>query len=154
LRLRVQDALRLRHPMPRTLITALAALGLLALAPAPASAQIYSWRDASGNLVLSDRPKDPSARTYAVAIGTGVRSTKPVPRRSAAYDDVIAEHAATSGVRPELVRAVIQAESAFNPIARSPKGAMGLMQLMPATAAEYGVDNPYDPRQNIRAGVA
>ena len=127
---------------------------LLAGAPVAAHAQLYAWHDASGNLVLSDHPKDGAASTYPVG-ATGFRTTRPPDvRRNNAYDAIIAEHASLHGVRPDLVHAVIQAESAFNPTARSLKGAMGLMQLMPATAVQYGVTNAYDPVQNIRAGVA
>jgi soluble lytic murein transglycosylase-like protein len=126
-----------------------------ATVPATAAAQIYAWRDTSGHLVLSDRPKDPSARTFAVSATGILRVTRPVEtRRSTVYDSIIEEHASANGVNAELVRAVIQAESAFNPRARSMKGAMGLMQLMPATAADYRVLDPYNPSENIRAGVA
>jgi soluble lytic murein transglycosylase-like protein len=59
-----------------------------------------------------------------------------------------------NGVRTDLVRAVIQVESGFNPYAQSRKGAMGLMQLMPDTARMFGVINPFNPIENIRAGVA
>lgn len=127
-------------------------------AAAAAHAQIYTWRDANGNLVLSDTaPADPATplHTYKVAnTREAVLVTRPVSRRYREdFDDLVLEHARAQGVRPDLVRAVIQVESGYNPSARSPKGAMGLMQLMPATAAALGVTRPYDPEQNIRGGV-
>jgi soluble lytic murein transglycosylase-like protein len=125
-------------------------------APRTAGAQIYTWRDSAGTLVLSNTPRDGAAVTFAVAgVRSDIRTTrKALSGRAAEYEPLVIEHASAHGVRPELVRGVIQAESAFNPLALSNKGAMGLMQLMPATASDYNVRNPYDPAQNIRAGVA
>jgi soluble lytic murein transglycosylase-like protein len=142
----------------------LLAVALSVLTPSVAHAQIYAWRDATGHLVLSDQPKDPSARTYAVTppspspspfVGGGFRTTKAAfSARAAQYDDLIVEHSTRHALSPDFVRAVIQAESAFNPRARSVKGAMGLMQLMPQIARAYGVFDPYNAAENIRAGVA
>jgi soluble lytic murein transglycosylase-like protein len=122
----------------------------------PAEAQIYSWRDDAGRLFVSNhRPEQAGeVKSYAVPQTTAVRATRYAsPDRSRRYEDLIVEHARLNGVRTDLVRAVVQVESAFNPNARSPKGAMGLMQLMPATAKQYGVADPYNPGENVRAGV-
>lgn len=123
----------------------------------PVAAQIYSWRDAEGKLVLSDTPgRDGGEKTtYTVPGATTIRATKPLAtvEKSARFEASITEHARRQGVAADLVRAVIQVESAFNPVAVSNKGAMGLMQLMPATASEMGVRNPFEPDENIRGGV-
>jgi len=142
-------------------VAALLGCVLAAGVPTPADAQIYAWRDSEGRLVLSDRPlplADIAAasgiRTFAAREASMVRSTRPVLNaRAADYEPLIARHASDHGIRPDLVRAVIQTESAFNPFARSVKGALGLMQLMPETARELGVLDPFDPTQNIRGGV-
>ena len=121
----------------------------------PVAAQIYSWRDADGRLVLSDKPNSDKSATYEVHGSAAVRATTPFrsTKKSAPFEASIDQHSRTQGVAADLVRAVIQVESAFNPTAVSVKGAMGLMQLMPATAQELGVSNPFDPDQNIRGGV-
>ena len=69
------------------------------------------------------------------------------------YDGLIREAAGYHGVDPDLVRAVVRTESAFDPMAQSAAGAQGLMQLMPALADELGVTDSFDPRQNVFAGV-
>jgi len=69
------------------------------------------------------------------------------------FDNLIYSTAALYNLDPALVKAVVHVESAFNPVARSPKGAMGLMQLMPATALRFGVNRPYTPEENVRGGV-
>ena len=147
------SSLLLKSWKPIRIAAALAAV--VAATPVTADAQIYTWRDATGNLVLSDKPKDGTERAFAMSSGDRVLTTRPlVGRRTTEYDGLIEQHSTLHGVRADLIRAVIQAESAFNPFARSIKGAMGLMQLMPATATQLGVTDAYDPAQNIRAGVA
>jgi soluble lytic murein transglycosylase-like protein len=91
---------------------------------------------------------------YAVPKAESIRATRSATTRSSVYDDLLIEHARRNDIRLDLVRAVVQVESGYNPQARSPKGAMGLMQLMPATAQEFSVRDPYDPEDNVRAGVA
>lgn len=72
---------------------------------------------------------------------------------SEAYDDIIREAAAEYELDPDLIRAVMQTESAFDPLVVSRAGAEGLMQLMPELAAEMGVSDSFDPRENIMGGV-
>jgi hypothetical protein len=69
------------------------------------------------------------------------------------YGEIIASVSHAHGVDPMLVRALIQVESGYRPTAKSPKGAMGLMQLMPSTAKEYKLHNPFEPKANIEAGI-
>ena len=93
-----------------------------------------------------------SARTPGLApVAAGApRNSDPLREL---YDDLIATTAAEEGVDANLVRAIITVESGFDPFAVSRKGARGLMQLMPGTAARYAVQNPFNPEANLRGGI-
>jgi soluble lytic murein transglycosylase-like protein len=93
----------------------------------------------------------PSPHTLQGLVSTS-EDYRPLPA-AIAYNDAIAEAADLYSLDPNLIRAVIHAESAFNPFAVSRAGAQGLMQLMPDVAAELDVLDPFDPRQNIFGGA-
>jgi hypothetical protein len=93
----------------------------------------------------------PETRIVSDNVPAGASDTStsvPVP-----YAAIIDKAAAQQGINAKLIHAVIQVESGYKARARSPKGAMGLMQLMPATARQYAVRDPYDPVANIDAGI-
>lgn len=135
------------------------ALVILALAAVPgfARADVYSFTDADGVLHFSNVPSDPRYQLLIAAPRETTAALEAPPinwlARSAQYDGVISGAAKAAAIQAALVRAVIVVESGFNPRAVSSKGAIGLMQLQPATARRYGVKNIYDPEQNVRAGA-
>jgi soluble lytic murein transglycosylase-like protein len=104
----------------------------------------------SGGRILL-RPTVETSTDFRVATDTTeVKTNETDPSR---FDTIIEEASALYGVNSALVKAVIQAESRFNPLAVSPVGAKGLMQLMPMIAKEYGALDPLDAKQNVFAGV-
>ncbi len=122
-------------------------------------ADVYYKHTQGGVVVFSSKP--PRGHRYeTVLVGgcyaCGVRSSinwNSIALNTNDYATEISNAAIEHGVEIALVRALIHAESAFNPMALSNKGAQGLMQLMPATAGMYGVTDAFDAKQNIRAGV-
>jgi len=120
-------------------------------------ADIYAFTDPAGVTHYSNVPIDhryvsvisePSPPPPAAISNSDWRS------RAAVYSDLIDEAARRAQVSPALLRAVIAVESAFDPLALSPKGAQGLMQLRPATAKRYGVRRPFDAGENLRGGAS
>ena len=109
--------------------------------------------DRDGVIHLTNVPADPRYQRLASASGTVARWLRLPPRTWARYADDIREIARRHGVSAALVEAVIRVESGFDRTAVSPKGAGGLMQLMPDTAQSLGVANRFDARANITGGV-
>jgi len=137
---------------------ALAAVVII-LTPSLAWPQVYKWVDKDGIVTFSNIAP-PSDQDYQVlrfpcyAADPKCRSVswEKVPLNTRSFSQEIRDAAAWNSVEESLIRAIIHAESAYQPDARSPKGAQGLMQLMPATAADLEVGNPFDPAENIEGG--
>lgn len=152
-------------------------IGAVAIASwGTAQADIYKYVDSSGNVYFTDKPLQGGRyklewqrearklvrQTYQSGLsargrvirGQSTAMSKSQAQRRSTYNELIHANARRYGLSPGLLHAVIRAESAYNPSAVSRAGAQGLMQLMPGTAARYGVRDSFDPVQNIRGGAA
>ena len=134
--------------------------GSQASSPQPASVKVFKYTNRSGTPSFSDRaPADLKYRVIEVTLSCyacNLRSKvdwHSTPLHLEAFRGTINTAASSYGVDPALVRAVIHAESAFKPNAKSRMGALGLMQLMPGTASDMGVADPLSPEENIHGGV-
>ena len=129
--------------MNRNVFFAAAALTAIVLWFSSAQASMYMYVDRDGTVHLTNVPTHSKYRPfYGLGKFAGKKYSHHINRASRIY-----------GLDPELVNAVIKAESDFQPQAVSSKGAMGLMQLMPETVQDMGVDDPFEPEDNIEGGV-
>jgi soluble lytic murein transglycosylase-like protein len=122
-----------------------------------ANAKIYTYLDAHGQRHYTDVPDNNRYRLLVLSpqdrTASGDRYDFQLLAKATQYDAIIEHAAVSAALEPNLLRAVIVVESGFNSRAVSKRGAVGLMQLMPATASRYGVMNPYDARQNVHGGA-
>lgn len=122
-------------------------------------AGIYKWEDENGVVHFTNCPRESKFKLYIREskddVGGGENGQTPAinTKNATAYDSLIQEFAKKYNVDFALVKAMIKAESGFNPLAVSRKGAKGLMQLMPETALRMNVANVFNPRENIDGGV-
>ena len=123
--------------------------------PVASTAGIYRYEDENGVIHFTNCPRDPKFKLYIreskddIENGSQFFSAKD----SSQYDSLIHEFSKKYQVDFALIKAIIRAESGFNPAAVSRKGARGLMQLMPETALRLNVSNSFNPRDNIEGGV-
>jgi soluble lytic murein transglycosylase len=130
------------------LMVLLAVLTLTPFGPSP-KADIYMYRDPSGVLHFTNAPTSSQYRLY-------IRSARPREDAAAAatqYDAIIRSASRFHGIDFFLIKAIIRAESSFNPRAVSRKGARGLMQIMPENFEMLQIKDPFDPHQNIMGGA-
>ena len=130
---------------------------LLAASSVAANAKIYTYVDSQGQRHYTDVPDNNRYRLLVLSpqdrTASGDRYDMQLLAKATQYDSIIENAAVAAAVEPNLLRAVIVVESGFNSHALSKRGAVGLMQLMPATASRFGVSNPYDARENVHAGA-
>ena len=128
-------------------------MAVLVLLAVPAGAETFRFVETDGTVHFTNTPTDPQYQRMGFTSGTE-RGWLQLPLPDLApYAREIREAAERYGVEEALIKAVIRVESGFNSRAVSPKGARGLMQLMPGTASMLGVRNSFDPRENIDGGV-
>jgi soluble lytic murein transglycosylase-like protein len=130
---------------------------LSAASIAAANPKIYTYLDAQGLRHYTDVPDNNRYRLLVLSpqdrTASGDRYDMRLLAKASQYDSIIEHAALSAAVESNLLRAVIVVESGFNSHAVSKRGAVGLMQLMPATASRFGVSNPYDAQQNVHAGA-
>jgi len=130
----------------------------LLLLAVPSHAGIYRWEDENGVVHFTNCPRDARFKLFIRESKEDVGEEKqaspasPVADKNQ-FDPLILEASKKYDVDFALIKAIIRAESGFNPFAVSRKGAKGLMQLMPATAQRMNVENIFNPRENIEGGV-
>ncbi|HEY9191334.1 MAG TPA: lytic transglycosylase domain-containing protein [Methyloversatilis sp.] len=120
------------------------------LTPACSQADVYARQDEGGTLHLTDTPIDAG---FQLLLDTGTERAPVSARGTQRHPESIARASQASGIDARLLSAVIAVESAHDTRAVSPKGAAGLMQLMPDTARRYGVRDRFDPDQNVMGGA-
>jgi tetratricopeptide (TPR) repeat protein len=132
------------------LMTAILAVVVIAVS---SEAGVYSYTDEKGTVHITDRPQ---SEDYKIILTSRKRPKgfKDPAGTGAEFQSLVESQALSRKLTQPLILAVIRTESNFDPKAVSPKGAMGLMQLMPETAERYGVADPFDPEQNVRGGTA
>jgi soluble lytic murein transglycosylase-like protein len=132
-------------------------LALTAASAVSAHPKIYTYVDADGVRHYTDVPDNNRYRLLVMSAdemtASGDHYDQALLARATQYDSIIERAATSAAVEANLLRAVIVVESGFNSHAVSKRGAVGLMQLMPATASRFGVSNRYDPTENIHGGA-
>ncbi len=126
---------------------------VIALSAVSAEADIFRYIDDNGVICYTDTPRNRKAERIMRTDPVEVRKSSASPSKSKDFDGIVADKANKYEIDPSLLRAVIKTESNGNPYAVSRKGAMGLMQLMPSTANDLAVRNPFDPEENIEGGT-